>query len=221
MAGDSLGYERYVGVFTPSASTTSYIVSPGFETQTLIDSITAFPLVEIGSNKFMEAYCINLERLSIQAHLTAGEISSREAHDVKLSSGLFDAGSQGEYIVESFWERPEKIGDMTKTLLALEFWRQEILFREYDDKRQDEYEELNNVDGGEDEDVLAPRLASNKNGLRTAFILHTETTIVSLLNLIFYKGIPTELLEGNRDEVLLSLVDFCARQLVSYIIIHM
>ena len=92
---------------------------------------------------------------------------------------------------------------------------------------------MNDVDGGEGENVasaggkcfegLAYRLAANGNALRTAFILHAETTIVSLLNLIFYKGIPAELLEGssgcgggsNGDDALLSLVDYCARQLVS------
>ena len=66
---------------------------------------------------------------------------------------------------------------------------------------------------------LANRLAKNGNALRTAFILHVETTIVSLLSLIFFRGVPPELLEGSNgggggEDVLLSLVDYCARQLV-------
>ena len=92
---------------------------------------------------------------------------------------------------------------------------------------------MNEVDGGKGEDNkatggdgnacfetteggLAHRLVANGNVLRVVFILHAETTIVSLLNLIVYKGIPVGLLEGNfGDDVLLSLVDYCVRQLVS------
>lgn len=85
--------------------------------------------------------------------------------------------------------------------------------------------------------TLASRIASNGNILRAAFILHVETTIVSLLSLIFYSGIPPELLgmgtgggydscfsgrsnsrsrggEGDDDDYMLSLIDYCARQLV-------
>ena len=113
------------------------------------------------------------------------------------------------------------------------------------ERDEDEYyNELNDVDGGnnnennnnanttndvaistttannerrEEETGLANRLANNGNALRTAFILHVETTIVSLLSLIFFRGVPPELLEGNSssgEDVLLSLVDYCARQLV-------
>ena len=78
----------------------------------------------------------------------------------------------------------------------------------------------------------------NNNTLRIAFILHVETTIISLLSCIFYSGIPPELLsstssssfatgtattEGQgqqqQHDVLLSLIDYCARQLV-YLGIH-
>jgi hypothetical protein len=215
----SIGYERYAGVFTPTSTLNSSeccIVSPGFECETLLQSITAFSLVDIGSDKFMEAYCINLERLSIQAHLTAGLISAREAVEVPLSSNeLLFADSGGEYIVELFLEHPETIEAVVKTLLAVELWRENVLFgKEKTNNEQEDYRELNDVDGGED-DVLTHRLASNGNGLRTAFILHAETTMVSILNLVFYKGIPAALLEGTGDDVLLALIDYCARQLVS------
>ena len=164
----------------------------------------------------MEAYCINLERLSIQAHLTAGVISARESVEITLSNPVFgDDYSSGEYIVESFLEHPDKIEGMVETLLALEFWRENVLFSRKN--KRDEYDELNEVDGGEDDVVLAHRLASNRNGLRTAFILHAESTIVSLLGLIFYRGVPAALLEGNGDEVLMALIDYCARQLVSFV----
>jgi len=91
-----------------------------------------------------------------------------------------------------------------------------------------QYDELNDVDGGGDKGTsksfknqeelgLAFHLAANGNALRAAFILHAETTIVSVLNLIFYRGIPPSLLDGSSgsgDDVLLSLMDYCARQLI-------
>ena len=49
-------------------------VSPGFETSTLLSTLFSTPLQEIGNDRFMEAYCVNLERLSMQAHLTAALI---------------------------------------------------------------------------------------------------------------------------------------------------
>ena len=81
---------------------------------------------------------------------------------------------------------------------------------------------MNDVDGGEDtnDDTsdgvltgLASQLAENGNALRVAFIIHTETTIVSMLSLIFYQGIPASFLEGDGDQYLLSLVDYCARSM--------
>ena len=173
----------------------------------------------------MEAYCINLERLSIQAHLTAMRKGGQTQDIVTRDLNLFGSGmGDDEYVVDSFLEDVSSIGNMVQTLLALEFWREHVLFHKETSKNgdgysdeTDEYQELNEVDGGEPIVSLANRLAANGNGLRTAFILHAETTIVSLLNLIFYKGIPSALLEGaGGDEILLALVDYCARQLVSF-----
>jgi len=223
----------------------------------------------------MEAYCVNLERLSVQAHWTAGVVSSCRSdtvighndHELIATPGLADVisslgghGGHGEdeYIVEAFLEDDDKLEALVKTLLALEFWRENVLFarkRQTDNnignnekeevdfeieggerEETDQYNDLNEVDGGDADDLvafwlarsieeadnvnakepkgLAYRLAANGNALRTAFVLHVETTIVSLLNLIFYKGIPAGLLEGSGDDVLLSLVDYCARQLI-------
>jgi hypothetical protein len=217
--------ERYTNLFTPSTTgsfggTGSYIVSPGFETTHLLSTLFPVPIFEIGSNKFTEAYCINLERLSIQAHLTAG---ANNEVAVNIIGGGGESNS--EYVVEACIEE-NKVESLVKTLLALEFWREHVLFRRSKaddtdgDEVKDEYSELNSVDGGEESGSvkqlqLADRLAENGNALRTAFILHAETTIVGMLNLIFYKGIPPELFSGG-DEVLLALVDYCARQLVSY-----
>lgn len=130
---------------------------------------------------------------------------------------MFTEKNDGEYVVEAFWEQTDRIESMVETLLAIEYWRENVLFSKRNNNSDDEYDELNEVDGGENE--LADRLANNGNGLRTAFILHAETTIVSLLSLIFYRGIPPTLLEGSNrgDEVLLALVDYCARQLVRFV----
>jgi len=149
-------------------------------------------------------------------------------------------GAYEEYIVEALLENTNKLENLVKTLLALEYWRDNVLFRkdkgstvenEEDDvdfeieggerDRDELYAKLNDVDGGlsDDDDTgvskgLASLLAENSNSLRAAFILHVETTIVSLLNLVFYKGIPPAFLEGDGDQFLLSLVDYCGRQLV-------
>jgi hypothetical protein len=194
-------------------------VTPGFELQTLLQSIVSFPISSIGSDAFLESYCIHLERLSITACWTAcasvGQSSDSVDIDLKTKDSLkvFTEKNDGEYVVEAFWEQTDKIESMVETLLAVEYWRENVLFSRSNNS-DDEYDELNEVDGGENE--LADRLANNGNGLRTAFILHAETTIVSLLSLIFYRGIPPTLLEGSNsgDEVLLALVDYCARQLV-------
>lgn len=245
----------YSKIFTASSATPSssseetVLVSPGMETQRLLDSIYAASLKEIGSNKFIQSYCINLERLSIQSHLTAGLISASQSNIVSTSNsiaspelGLFPSPST-EYIVEAFWENTDKLEDFVKTLLALEYWRENVLFRKDEGIKvkverneeaevefeieggergcgvQDEYDSLNDVDGGEEANDsaskgLASLLATNGNSLRAAFILHAESTIVSMLNLVFYKGIPPTFLEGDGDQFLLSLVDYCARQLV-------
>ena len=232
----------YSDIFTASSAISSseerLIVSPGMETQSLLDSIYAASLESIGSNKFMKSYCINLERLSIQAHLTAGVLSASQSTIVSTSSSSLDelfASSSTEYIVEAFLENTDKLEDLVKTLLALEYWRENVLFRKEESTFEDaevefeieggerglldQYDGLNDVDGGEEADDsttkgLASLLAANGNSLRAAFILHVETTIVSMLNLVFYKGIPPTFLEGDGDQFLLSLVDYCARQLV-------
>jgi hypothetical protein len=103
---------------------------------------------------------------------------------------------------------------------------------------------------------LASRLATNGNAIRASFVLHVETSLISLLGLVFYRGIPPELSmpssrssssrssclssssdgkdvvvgdvggrggggggggigdDHDDDSALLSLIDYCARQLV-------
>jgi len=271
----------------------STMVSPGLETSTLLQSIYALTSpTQVGTTKFMTSYCINLEKLSIQAHLSARFIGSLQSSTVNINGsggvggvvatpGLGDILStlsnsnnnnfsalngieEEEYIVQAFLDDTTKIECLVGTLLSIELWREHVLFGSSNGSKQgrsqnctaiseeeiefeieggqrdelnDCYNELNDVDGGDNaictsslaeytnptssskvevEVGLAHRLASNNNALRTAFILHAETTIISLLSLIFYKGIPPELLDGSSgDDVLLSLIDYCARQLVS------
>ena len=258
-------------------------VTPGLETSTILSSIyNLSSLNEIGSTKFMAAYCINLERLCIQAHVTAACIADERSNVVSIggsndhsrlsatpglddilssltgnssSNGIAAGDKNEEYIVSAFLQNVDKIETLVKTLLMIELWRENVLFDRHHQRscgqkknnattdevefeiegghrEEDEcYNELNDVDGGYNDIIinsntptsavneggLAHRLATNGNALRTAFILHAETSIVSLLSLIFYKGIPAELLEGSSsgDDVLLSLIDYCARQLVS------
>jgi hypothetical protein len=149
--------------------------------------------------------------------------------------------------VEAFRDDPSKVSDLVGALLALELWRTRVLFSDGDgDGDGDDVRAKENDDDDDDDDDdeeeggyggdpatttrrkgLAHRLAANGNALRASFVLHAETTIVSMLGLILYGGIPPELLSssssssggggggGGDDDVLLSLVDYCARQLVS------
>jgi hypothetical protein len=49
--------------------------------------------------------------------------------------------------------------------------------------------------GGRDGPViLATRLATNGNAIRASFVLHVETSFISLMGLAFYRDIPPELL---------------------------
>ena len=302
-------------------------VSPGYETRELLSSVVAYPLSAIGSPSFVGSYCVNLERLSVQAHATADSIAAAGGSAVPLGrrgvgnsnnhnainngnvnnsalgpsnggdnrggnhssgndtlsslaaaggaatpgldgilSALTPSGNNngGEYIVDAFLEDDERIRSIIRTLLALELWRTRVLLPNDNDgeggqckeeeeeeeevvefeieggsRLEEEYNFLNDVDGGEGSSPpvntcnasipstnnignasstfggLAPRLAANGNVLRTAFVLHAETTIVSMLSLIFYHGVPPGLIEDD-DGLLLSLIDYCARQLVSF-----
>ena len=85
------------------------MVSPGLETSTLLSSIytpsSSLTITtkegedgSIGSNKFMVAYCINLERLCIQAHWTAGLIGREKSTSVNISSNVSSIGVSGDSI---------------------------------------------------------------------------------------------------------------------------
>ena len=59
---------------------------------------------------------------------------------------------------------------------------------------------------------LIDLISENKSSLRCAFILHVETTLCSLLNLIMFRKENCDELDNHTA---IALVDYCARQMVS------
>ena len=170
---------HYANIFTASSAASPFsevtmIVSPGFETNVLLDSIYAAPLDKIGSDKFMQTYCVNLERLSIQAHLTAGMLSFSQSNAVEINcnatSSLGNAltslggGLSEEYIVEAFLDNATKLEDLIKTLLALEYWKENVLFQKGNGSNECDGVEFD-IEGGEREDEVSlnTSLANIKN----------------------------------------------------------
>ena len=94
-----------------------------------------------------------------------------------------------EYVVEAIFTF-SKIPILVKTLLAVEAWRMYVL----------------------QSNRLARMVAKNGNSLRCAFTLHVETTLVGLLNLIFFRE---EACAEIDPETAVALVDYCARNMVS------
>ena len=259
-------FRNWCPVMVPPAA----VVVPPPEAEAMIESLTAASLAEIGSDAFMRSYCVDLERLALQAHLSASQSTTATPGSGSSSAA---AAFGHEYIVETILVEG-KVEALVRTLLALEVWRTRVLLLpdgidNSDSKEQasgseeKENAEDNNeaasddivviesnggvfdADGGgkvddekqrEDKPAendaaaatatpstdsikalsstscppkgLAPLLADNKNSLRTAFILHAETTIVGLLALIFYRR---EAFDDLQSEVAIALVDYTAR----------
>jgi len=160
------------------------------ESEFIVKSLKSYTVEEIGGSSFLRMYGNDLERLSIQAHTSA-----RQRDD--------------EYIIDSIltWR---KLGVLVKTLLSIEAWRNFVLLP----AGNVAYKNIDwNRTGDNKDDYLLPLLAKNRNSLRCAFILHAETTIVGLLNLILYRKESCEEMENDTS---IALVDYCARQIVSY-----
>ena len=153
------------------ASSPFVTVVPLYEAEHIVESLTSFPVEQIGTSIFLKMYAYQLERLSIQAHASAQQ-----------STG-------DEYIVDAILTY-NKLATLITTLLAVEAWRTHIL----------------------SSTAFIKALATNGNALRCAFILHVETTIVGLINLVLYKREGCESLD---EESAIALVDYCARCLVS------
>jgi len=159
------------------------------ESEFIVKSLKSYTVEEIGGSSFLRMYGNDLERLSIQAHTSA-----RQRDD--------------EYIIDSIltWR---KLGVLVKTLLSIEAWRNFVLLP----AGNVAYKNIDwNRTGDNKDDYLLPLLAKNRNSLRCAFILHAETTIVGLLNLILYRKESCEEMENDTS---IALVDYCARQIAT------
>ena len=280
------------------------MIVPPAEVDALLQSLRPVTDVarQIGTDDFMKSYCVDLERLALQAHLsaadeargsrvndgvnmnTSGVIGSAGgasgSGDGKAAAGktaaigalaeLANVGGQlqgslsssaafgHEYVVEAILLEG-KLEVLVRTLLALECWRTQVLFppeQSLDEKEEEEEEEAEkeetdavvletdengafDIDGADvstSDDAsnvddtkkklshrqdqhqyqrgLAPLLAQNKNSLRAAFILHSETAIVSILSLICYRreAFDDDCLSGD---VVVALVDYVARCLTA------
>ena len=154
------------------------------EAESIVQSLEPFPVEEIGCSPFLRMYAFDVERLTLQAHACA----KRKHGD--------------EYVVDSIITHG-KISVLVKTLLAIEAWRLFVL-------------RSNSKHGPESSTEFSPslaqKLADNQASLRCAFILHIETTLCSLLNLIIYRKENCDELD---DDTAVALVDYCARQMVS------
>jgi len=102
------------------------------------------------------------------------------------SAAVVDQGN--EYIVEAIL-RHGKLTTLVETLLAMEVWRTQVL------------------------PLLLEKMAS-QNALRCAFILHVETTILSLINLCLFQRHGVEALNDERADASIALVDYTSRCLV-------
>lgn len=195
-------------------------VSP-MEAESLISPIKKFSIDEIGSSPFLKMYAFEIEKLSLQAHAHASASNScHGGHDKLISAST--VGGEDEYVIDLLLTH-DKVSTLVETLLAVEAWRLFILKSSNSDDNDDDNvnddeedsEQDNNTRKGDKPSKSGSciyRLAEQGNSLRVAFILHVETTIVSLLTLLFYR--KENVLEIN-NEVLLSIVDYCARQMVS------
>ena len=198
------------------------------EAESIISSIKHYPIQEIGSSSFLKMYGFQIEKLSLQAHLSAVNTTTTCASSLSTKSPLtllnnVGSGSgEDEYVIDLILTH-DKISSLVKTLLAIEAWRVFILgsgkrecanntIESTIENEEDHTEENSNTEMEVKAQIpFMKQIAKQGNSLRTAFILHAETTIVSLLTLLFYR--KDYVLEID-NAILLSIVDYCARQMV-------
>ena len=198
------------------------IVSP-MEAESIVSSIRQFSISEIGSSSFLKLFGFQIEKLSLQAHASASASSSH------CGSGG-GGGGEDEYVIDLLLTH-DKVKPLVQTLLAIEAWRIFVLESPISTQvgqSTDGFENVKEENEGND-DVINDKnegtamdsthtptkflesIAKGGNSLRVAFILHVETTIVSLLTLLFYRK---ENVMEIENRTLLSIVDYCARQMV-------
>lgn len=181
------------------------------EAEYIISSIHEFPIQEIGSSSFLKMFCFEIEKLSLQAHASASNASWKDNNGKGDSLSVSEAGIGGEdeYVIDLLLTH-NKVTPLVQTLLAIEAWRTFVLCsKQFKEPFDDEFYNDEKVS---DKSSLMEIVAKQGNSLRVAFTLHAETTIVSLLTLMFYRRENVMEIETS---ILLSIVDYCARQMVS------
>lgn len=204
-----------------SSSSSPIIVSP-MEAESIISSIRQFSISEIGSSSFLKLFGFQIEKLSLQAHASAS--SSASSAKIAALSTSIGGGGEDEYVMDLLLTH-DKVTPLVQTLLAIEAWRIFVLGglsgQTKDSELLSEGDESNENDDDDDDGTITghtqkmtflERIAKGGNSLRVAFILHVETTIVSLLTLLFYRKENVMEIENS---TLLSIVDYCARQMSS------
>jgi hypothetical protein len=168
------------------------------ESESIVSSLQPFPIDEIGCSSFLRMYAYDLERLSFQAHICA----KRQDGD--------------EYVVDAILSY-KKLETLIRTLLAVEAWRTLVLDSpppSSKNRSNNNHKEASNGNDNENNPdfTLAEKIAENQSSLRCAFVLHVETTLCSLINLVLYRKENAEELDSDSA---VALVDYCARQMVS------
>jgi len=187
---------HYHDLSSASAEAIPTILSP-MEAESIVSSIREFPIREIGSSSFLKMFGFQIEKLSLQAHASASNSPIIHRH-----SNVNALGGEDEYVIDLILTY-KKVSPLVQTLLAIEAWRTFILTSRLPSE--------GSGDKGSDIETLIELIAKQGNSLRVAFILHAETTIVSLLTLMFYRR---ENIVEIENSILLSLVDYCARRMV-------
>jgi len=184
--------------FDAIKSSAGLTIVPILEAESIVQSLESFPVQEIGCTPFLRMYGYEVERLTLQAHACA-----------KNQDG-------DEYVVDAILTHG-KLSILVQTLLAVEAWRTFVL--ESNSSSSSKQSKLNECNDSEDVSPstsslqsLAEMMAENQSSLRCAFILHVETTLVSLLNVIMFRKENCEELDCDTA---VALVDYCARQMVS------
>jgi len=196
-------------ITTATSTTTTTIISQ-IEAESIIDTLKAFEIKDIGTSEFMQMYGYHVERLTLQAH---------------ASAQCQQYGREDEYVIDALLTY-DKVSILVKTLIAIESWRIFVLRSNENQNQNDDnnnnHNNNNNNNNSNDTSSssksetqttnMMEYMAKHGNSLRCAFILHAETSLVSLLNLIMYRKEHCEELDS---EIIVAMVDYCARQMSS------
>ena len=124
------------------------MIVPPAEVDSLLSTLHPITDVttQIGTDDFMARYCVDLERLALQAHLSAAD-EARGGNGINMTTANEDTAAGGggalaelanighraasafghEYVAEAILVE-NKVEGLVRTLLALEVWRTKVLF---------------------------------------------------------------------------------------------